>query len=269
MRICLASKILKNRELEEVARIASNIGYEGIDVFGVEKHLPIGVSMDRVAKFNKICKDLGLKIVVLSTYVGRFAELGDDECEKQVDNFKRYMEIAQKLECNMIRVWAGGPKPNIARKDHWYRAAYFIQKTADYALSADIKIVLENDENLTATVESTLKLLRLIDRPNVGITYDPGNIYRVTPNYYGIEAVRRFGKKIFHVHVKDVGDNNNLQVLLGEGNLNYPLIFKALKEIGYQGFVTAECHKEPSKDMSDIHIAKDDFEKIKNLLKIT
>ena len=269
MKLCICSKILQEYELEEALKISKEIGYEGIEIFGVEKHLPVDVGMDKVKKVAKLKDEVGLKVVTLCSYVGGFSEMSDKECQKQYEDFKRYVELADILNCDMIRLGPGGPPmPKDAREDHWQRCAYWIRCCADYSLGSAKRIVLENNWGLVATVDSTLKLLRLIERPNVGINYDPGNIYRFTPDYYGPEAVARFGNLIFNVQAKDadITDKDNINLLLGEGKVDYLSIFRALKKMGYKGYISAECHREPDDKMSAVDIANHEYGEIKRLI---
>jgi sugar phosphate isomerase/epimerase len=56
--------------------------------------------------------------------------------------------------------------------------------------------------------------------------------------------VKSWGKKIFHVHVKDAvgvaAGGKFVFPLLGEGNVDFPAFFRALEEIGYDGCASVE-----------------------------
>lgn len=266
MRMCICSKILKEYDLEEAVRISSRLGYEGIELFGFERHLPVSIEMERVKALRRLCEDLGLRVVTLCTYVGGYSELGDEECEKQLSDFRRYVEVAGELGCRLIRQIPGGPAhPRDAREDHWLRCAHYLRRAADHGLAHGVAIVLENNFGLAATVDSTLRLIRLVDRPNVGVNYDPGNIYRLTPDHYGAEAVKRFRELILNVQVKDT-DGKRIDMLLGEGRVDYASIIGALREIGYDGFLSAECHREPDERMNATQIAEHEYNAIKRLI---
>ncbi len=267
MKLCICSKILQDKSLEDAVRISAEIGYNGIELFGLPNHLPVDIDLNRVKDLRKLGDDLGMKVVTLATYVGGYSQLGDEECARQLDDFKRYVQIGHILNCDLIRQGPGGPTPDKAREDHWQRSAYWLQKAADYGLANEVNIVLENNFVLVATVDSTLKLIHLIDRPNVGINYDPGNIYRASEQY-GVEAVRRFGELIFNVQIKDADktDGDNWKLLLGEGKVDYLSIFKALKRMEYKGYYSAESHKEPTEGLDTVGIARHEYQKIKELL---
>ncbi|NLO04380.1 MAG: sugar phosphate isomerase/epimerase [candidate division WS1 bacterium] len=269
LRIAICSKILQDYEISEAVSIAAEIGYEGIEVFGVEKHLPADVSDGRVRSLAGQLRNAGMECVTLCTYIGAFSQKSDDECLRDVEHFRRYMDIAEELECDMIRVQPGGPpKPTAAREDHWERAAFYLRECCDLALSRDLGVVMENNFGLSATCDATLEMIARVDRPNLGINYDPGNLYRLD-RYYGIEALARFGEFVWNVQVKDCyhdDSTDDYQLLLGEGEVDYGSIFAWLNENDYDGHVSAESHKEPTDDLTAVDIARHEYKAIRSLI---
>ncbi len=169
----------------------------------------------------------------------------------------------------MIRVQPGGPpKPSAAREDHWERAAHYLRECCDLALSRDVGVVIENNFGLSATCDATLEMIARVDRPNLGINYDPGNLYRMD-RYYGIEALARFGQLVWNVQVKDCyrdAHTDDYRLLLGEGEVDYASIFAWLKDMEYDGHLSAESHKEPTEEMSARDIAEHEYAAIRALI---
>ena len=269
MRIAICSKILQEYDISEAVSIAADIGYEGIEIFGVEKHLPADVPEKKVRSLAGQLRNVGMECVTLCTYVGMFAQKSDDECMQEVEKFRRYLDIAQELECDMIRVQPGGPpQPSAAREDHWERAAHYLRECCDLALTPDLGVVMENNFGLSATCDATLDMIARVDRPNLGINYDPGNLYRMD-RYYGHEAIARFGELVWNVQVKDCyrdDREDDYKLLLGEGEVDYASIFSALDAAEYDGHVSAESHKDPTAEFTAADIAKHEYEAIRSLI---
>ena len=90
--------------------------------------------------------------------------------------------------------------------------------------------------------ETPIVLLRTIERvgtSNLGINLDPANLIM-----YGkgnpIDALDVFGRYVRNVHVKDGlcptnGDELGLEVRVGEGKVNFPLLLSKLRKLGYAG----------------------------------
>jgi hexulose-6-phosphate isomerase len=79
-----------------------------------------------------------------------------------------------------------------------------------------------------------------IDHPGVGVFFDVGNIL-----LYGFpdQWIRILGARIKRVHVKDfrteVGTLHGFTGLL-QGDVDWPAVVAALKDIGYTSYLTAE-----------------------------
>lgn len=261
--LAVCSKLLSGLDLPAAITKAHEIGYKGIELFGIDRHLPAGIPIPEVRAAGNLTKQLGLEVVVLDTYVGEFEARDDAECEDQVELFKRYLEMAVVLDCSLVRLnprYLGhGKKPTdagIARFAEWTR------RCADLAAPLGKDVVLENNLSMIATVEGTLRVLEAIDRPNVGLNYDPGNIYRVDDGYADV-AVAALGDRIRNVQVKQCDrDGDRIDLLMEEGKVDYLKVFAALKTVGYEGFLSAECHRPASPEMTEEHIARHEYERI-------
>lgn len=269
IRIAICSKILREYELSEAVNIAAEIGYEGIEIFGVERHLPAATPMEKIYRLAAQMRNVGIEAVTLRTDLGGFSQKSDDQCLEEVEVFRRYLDMAEELECELIGVRPGGPPvPAAAREDHRDRAAHYLRACCDLALSRDIAVVLQNNFGLSATVDSALDLIARVDMPNLGVNYDPGNLYRMD-RYYGIEALARFGERVWNVQVKDCYHDettDDYRLLLGEGEVDYRSIFTRLQENEYDGHVSAECHREPDAQLNAVDIARHEYQAIRVLL---
>jgi len=95
---------------------------------------------------------------------------------------------------------------------------------------------------------------------NVGVNFDPANFL-----HYGkanpIDAVHLLGKYIKGVHAKDAcyptcGYYLGLEKPIGEGMVDFPRFFEALREVGYDGFITIEREIECDPPMMENPVAK-------------
>lgn len=252
--------------MRQAAESAARIGYTGLEIFGVPKHLPPTTTDAEAADLRRLLDGLGLETVTICSYAGGFAELGDRECQAQVDVFRRYLEIAALLGCTMVRVWPDKLGQNITtpREDHWLRAAHYVGLCADHALAQGASVLIENHLAMTISVDMTHKLLRAVDRPNVVVNFDPGNMY-LAGQEYGRAAVRRLRSHIGNVQVKE-GGGGTYDLLLGEGEMDHQSYLRALAEGDYDGFYMAECHKTPTAEWPPERIAEHELAALRALL---
>jgi len=270
MKIGICSKVMQDKGIIEVIKISALIGYQGIEIFGIEKHLPSNTTKIRIKEISRVLLDYGVEPIILDTYIGDFDVLSEEDCQKQYGLFKKYIDMAKVLNCDKIRVnpkfrgHAGYLK--ISEKEY-KKFAFWVGKCADYAEGYGVKIAIEHNLHLMATVSQSIKGMGYINRENVGYNYEPGNIFRVDRENHGPEAVKTFGNRILNFQLKDVDPvTDNIALLLGEGNVDYPPIIAELRKIGYKGFASSECHRKPGKFMSSEEIAQHEYEAIRRLL---
>ena len=86
-------------------------------------------------------------------------------------------------------------------------------------------------------VSDNLEIIEAVDHPNAGLL--PDTFHMSIEEADVAASVRAAGDRVAHVHL---GDNNRL--LPGHGRLDWPSIFGALNEIGFEGAVSLECSTE-------------------------
>ena len=106
----------------------------------------------------------------------------------------------------------------------------------------DMKIAIHNhgpEQPDFPSPQSVLEVVRDMD-PRVGLCIDVGHTARTGVDV--VESIALAGKRLFDMHVKDLGDFTkiNSQCDVGEGLMPFPAIFKQLKKMNYQGCVNLE-----------------------------
>lgn len=107
--------------------------------------------------------------------------------------------------------------------------------------------------SLFEEVERSLDVVRQVDRPNFGIIYEPVNL-DACGQEYGRETIERFAPHLFNVYLQNHVENPRGEGVLDTwcrgpvhfdhipvwepGGMDFPGVFAALREIGYDGYVT-------------------------------
>ena len=135
---------------------------------------------------------------------------------------------------------------NVSYDEAWERSTAAIKKLLPLAKEAKIQIAIENVWN--NFLLSPLEAVRYIDQFDskmIGWYFDVGNIIR-----YGWpeQWIRILGERIIKIDIKDYsrklanekGVWEGFKVGLGDGDANWAAVNKALREIGYSGWGSAE-----------------------------
>lgn len=253
MKITLCTKVTNDLTLEETAAVAAESGYWGLEIFGFEEHLPPTTPLKRVEELARLLDDLGLGVNVLATYVGPYDAASDEETQQHLEDTRTYCRFADILGADYVRQGTGRVSPPDATDEQWERTAQGLRAAAEVCAEFGKSIVLETHANqLVETADSTLKLIGMVDRPNVKVTWDPSN-HHCGGFDYGPTAAHKLAEFIVNVHVKDVA-NDRTQTLLGEGDVDWASVMRGLEEIGYDGHIGVECHAAKTEQMGGAEI---------------
>lgn len=121
--------------------------------------------------------------------------------------------------------------------DVWKRSIIEIRKVIPLASRLGIQILIENVWNgFCETPEELRDYIDEIDNPWVGVHFDIGNVRKFSPPE---DWIRMLGKRVVKLDVKDWGKKNGF-CRLGEGDVDWPEVRKALKETRFSGWATRE-----------------------------
>ena len=133
-----------------------------------------------------------------------------------------------------IGVFSGTPPTD----QEWVRSVEYLQASADHAAEQGMELSLEFlnrfEIYLVNTAADTARLVREVDRPNIGVHYDTfhANIEEKDPH----AAIVGASGEISHVHISE-----NDRGTPGAGQVRWQESFDALAEIGYDGWLTIEA----------------------------
>lgn len=168
---------------------------------------------------------------ICATAVGSSFALPDADARKQhVALVKQWLEHSERLGSPCLRVFAGpvpeGTHEHTARE--WVEAG--LVECADYGASLGVMVALENHGGLTATAAQTLRILRDVNHPWLGLNLDLGN-FRQDP-YREIEDCAPDAITT-HAKVSSNGPEGRFPVDYARAN-------QILRHAGYRGYISIE-----------------------------
>jgi L-ribulose-5-phosphate 3-epimerase len=231
---------------------AKAAGFEAVELaMGMEGEITLESSEDDIKEIVKTAEDVGIGISSLATglyWDYNFASSDPSKIEMAHRITVKMLEIAKQLGVDTILVIPGSvdvffdPSAEVIPYDFvWQRVTDALKALAPVAEDLRVNIGIENVWN--KFLLSPIEMKYFIDNIGseyVGVYFDVGN---VMPFGYPEQWIRILGKRIKKVHFKDFkracGTGDGFCDLL-EGDVNWPAVMDAFREIGYDDVVTAE-----------------------------
>lgn len=138
-----------------------------------------------------------------------------------------------------------------------------VRTVAEYAKSKGQWLLFETGQE---TPTAMLRCFEEVGTDNLGVNLDTANLI-----LYGkanpVDALDVFGKYVRNIHAKDGcypvnGKNLGRETKIGEGKVDFKALFKKLKELGYDSYVTIEREISGEQQLIDIREAKVFLEKM-------
>ncbi|QKV17459.1 hydroxypyruvate isomerase family protein [Oricola thermophila] len=226
--------------LPEAIRAAKRAGFDA-----VECHFPFDVPTDEA---RAALDETGLPMLGLNTRPGEDGEFGlaalpDREADARAA-IEQALDYAKATGCRAVHVMAGKPDDS-ARADAAFRAN--LSHACELAGNTTILIEPINTRDVPgyhlATIEQAAEIVSALGYPNLKIMADCYHL-----QIMGGDLLRRIEKHlpmIGHVQIAAVPSRGRPD----EGELNYPWIAAALRDMGYEGYFGAEYRPDgPTED---------------------
>ncbi|WP_330633422.1 sugar phosphate isomerase/epimerase family protein [Halocatena halophila] len=273
MQTAVMSKLFGEYSLDQACELTVESGYDAIELMGKAPHLGPETTKETATELRAHLDELGLDVVGLATYTGYYAnrEKDDDERHNELEALEHYCELAELLECGLIRHNPGGPPEHRATETDYARAVEWLRRAADRATPLQIGVEI-HPHSIVETAATAVELFERIDRDNVVAIHDAGNMYTSNASY-GPDSLSTLGEWLGHCHVKDelqIADPNAYgsysveradgetlfrSCLLGTGGTDQQPLFDALCDREYDGAITAECHLAATPTLDESAIA--------------
>ena len=232
----------------EMFRDVSAAGFEGIELNidgenGGAHSLSLDTKPEKLAEIKALSEEYGLAVHSVSTSLYGSSLGSPDAAENDFGRrlLLTQMDFAERLGADAILAVPGGITPDNSVKAARERSMETLLSIKSDIESRPVAVGLENVWNyfFAGPVDMAQFIDELAIR-NVGAYFDAGNVAIFSEPWHWIELL---GDRIVKLHVKDflrTGWNAGTFVNLLEGSIDWKRTIGALRESGYDGYVTAE-----------------------------
>ena len=276
MQLGFVSAILPECSLEEVLCVASEAGYDCVELMcwplGKATRRYAGVThidvrqfseSDDAAHVRRLIQRSGVAISALGYYPNPLCS-DRDEAAEYIEQIRAMIRAAACLKVGTVNTFVGRD-PSRTEQENWPRFLEVWRPLIRYAEEHNVRVGIENcpmyftsdewpsGENLAYSPAIWRRMFRDIDSTHFGLNYDPSHMIWQHMDY--LRPMREFGSRLFHVHAKDARlDQDRLDEvgvlatpnefhtpkLPGLGDVRWGRFFSVLTDIGYRGAVCVE-----------------------------
>jgi sugar phosphate isomerase/epimerase len=225
--------------IEQLVGIAAETGYDAICI----RASAAGVQTppDESSRIRALVASAGLRVSMVTADYN--VPLNNEAGPDSLRQIGPSILLARALECDLIRVCMK-------------RTAdiTYARQAAREAAQAGIRLAHQcHTASLFEQVDSMLNVLDQIGEQNFGLIYEPANLM-LCGESYGAETLQRLSSRLMNVYVQNhrldplgpiqldtfcLGSRRFHHLPLWEpGGIDFPLMFRGLREVGYDGYIT-------------------------------
>ena len=242
----------------QILDFASGHGYAAVELRGLEDTMDLPQRAEFApARLAETKAQLAQHELVISC-LGSSANMHEMDATKraaQLDEGRRFIDLAQALGAPYVRVFGNQYVPGVARDAMLAHIARGLSDLGDYAQGKGVTVLIESHGDFTDS-PSLQSLLERAASPNVALLWDAHHTF-VSGKEEPEETVRRLGSYIRHTHLKDSvpAGNDRRYVLTGTGTVPVRRQVEALQKIGYRGFYSFEWEKRWHPEIEEPEVA--------------
>jgi inosose dehydratase len=246
--------------LETILRDSQEIGFEGVELGGKFPREPTALkaalqpyALDLVGGWysgSLLTQDADAEIAAMQSHLALLKAMGSTVFV--------FAETSNAVHSNRAVPLEGTPR---LKSSDWAQFGSRMSDVADYiagqglmfAYHHHLGTVVENQADMDAFIAAT--------SPSVGFTIDTG--HAALGGVKAIDVIERHPARIAHVHCKDVrgavhaearrtgksfldGVLAGMFTVPGDGSIDFGAVMKALKTIGYSGWIIIEAEQDPA-----------------------
>lgn len=230
-------------DLFKVADRLAALGYDGIEITAMYHCIPKETSAARRREIREQIKALGLEISGLHyIFEPGTSMVSDNEAERRqvIEHARSIIELSHDLECSMVVV--GGSKQRsvpagMSREIGIRRVVDTFADIARHAEKLGVTACFEAHNRYKSNVGNTLaecgKYIDEINSPSMKIA---GDTYHMNIEEASLaDAIEQVGPRLAHLHFPD-----SHRLAPGGGHIDFASILKALRKIGFDGYLSFE-----------------------------
>jgi protein FrlC len=228
--------------LEEAIKRLARIGYDGIEIGAAAPHaFPAYTGPERRREIKRLLDDNNLVVSGMLPAPGggpgyNVCSPLPEERRAAIEQYKDVAQLCADLGGKTLQYVAGW----VVYGTEWQQAFEWSREAlveiGQAAADLGMTVVIEQnaaDGSLLERADDGIAMMRAVDAPNVKLMFD--TFHAMYRNEVPSDYVYRMGKDLRYVHLADTD-----RLAPGQGGGDFVGLVQALKDIGYDGFLSME-----------------------------
>lgn len=255
--LAFSTNAYTNVSLTEACDRIAEAGYRGVEVLADAPHAyPATFDPHRGKRLKERLDALGLECVAVNanTAMGWFDPVPEEltfepslvsadagRREARVGLIEQAMAVAGMLEAPVVTITTGQPGPTADPEDmrEWLLEGLGLVATAAHRAAVEVAIECEPGQFIERTGD-LVGLLEEVGDPRLGANLDIGHARCLGED--PAESARALGPHLKHLHLEDIKEREHHHLIPGEGDIDFPSVFRALTEMGYDRAAAVELY---------------------------
>jgi sugar phosphate isomerase/epimerase len=248
-----------------ILKNASEWGYAAVELRGIQGELDLikrpEFNGSRLKQSLRDLKALDLRLSDLGAST-RLHEFEPVKRKEQLDEAKRFIDLAHQLKCPYVRVFGDKIAPDRPRQDTIAQVVAGLRELGEYAKGSQVTVILESHGDFYDS-PTLLQVMKGAEMPTVALLWDAYHTYKdgkESPE----TTFKQVGSYVRHTHLKDskpVGGKEQY-VLTGTGTVPVRETVRLLVAGGYKGYYNFEWEKLWQPEIDEPEIAIPHFAKV-------
>jgi sugar phosphate isomerase/epimerase len=230
-----------------ILETADGLGYAGLELRGIAGEMDLTkvpeLTGSALAGTMKDLAALGIAVTDLGAS-SRMHEKEEAARGKQLDEGRRYIDLAHAMSVPYVRMFGDKVPPGEAKEDVLKRVIDGFREMAAHAKPAGVTVLIESHGDFTGSADLAA-ILDGVGSEAFQLLWDAHHTF-VLGKEPPAETWKNLGRRVRHTHLKDSvpAGNERRYVLTGTGEVPVREQVRVLAKGGYRGYYSFEWEKK-------------------------
>ncbi len=166
-----------------------------------------------------------------------------EERGRRIAFLRSSIDLAVALGSDCVSLWSGILRDDIDEAAAFARLTESLSQVIDYARQQGVVVGFEPEPGMFIDTMSRFEQLsQRVASPHLELTLDIGHLHCLGEVPIASQ-IRRWGSRIVNVHLEDMRHGVHEHLMFGEGEIDFPPVLAALREVGFAGGVHVELSR--------------------------